>query len=150
VQIDSQRLVLHKIIEKNMPKGNLHLAQCSKNSPPSKKEWISRLKQEAARLATFKRWSSPDVTAEDLARVGFFYVEKEDLVQCIFCFGTIKYWRPCDDAMGEHRRFFGRRCPFVMGLSVGNIPIHLHEPPFFDISKIRPRDAAPPCSRKKS
>ncbi|XP_041051484.1 inhibitor of apoptosis protein-like [Carcharodon carcharias] len=78
---------------------------------------------EEARLKTFTTWPSYGiVTPRELAKAGLYYLCKDDHVQCFCCAGLMKNWEPGDRAMSEHKRHFPM-CAFVLGHSVGNIPI---------------------------
>ncbi|XP_038059132.1 baculoviral IAP repeat-containing protein 7-like [Patiria miniata] len=71
------------------------------------------MEQEMNRLATFKNWPhSAPVTANALARAGFFFLGIGDQVQCFACLGIIKEWEFGDLAMGEHKKHYPN-CPFV-------------------------------------
>jgi hypothetical protein len=96
----------------------------------SQKVILDKLKHEAVRLKTFRTWPGEYwfVSVQDMARAGFFYFNQGDAVQCAFCLGIVNQWQPMDGAMGEHRRLFPR-CPFVMGLPVGNVPMNPVPPP---------------------
>ena len=56
--------------------------------------------------------SGVPVTTEELARAGWFYVGRDDRVQCPWCGGCVFNWVPGDSALGEHRRHFPH-CDFV-------------------------------------
>ncbi|CAG0914368.1 unnamed protein product [Notodromas monacha] len=101
-------------------------------SQDARAEVLRKLKRESVRLRTFQRWSSPLVMPEDLARAGFFYFNDSDRVQCVFCLGIIHQWERGDVPMEQHREHFPR-CPFVIGLPVGNLPIResRNEPPVY-------------------
>jgi len=58
-----------------------------------------------------------------LAEAGFFYYSEPDKVQCAFCSGIIGYWEQGENPFVAHRRYFSR-CPFILGLSVENVPAH--------------------------
>ena len=67
------------------------------------------------RLQSFENpdWpSGVPVTTEELARAGWFYVGRDDRVQCPWCGGCVFNWVPGDSALGEHRRHFPH-CDFV-------------------------------------
>jgi len=85
-------------------------------------EILRKLKREVVRFRTFQNWSSTAIQPNLLAKAGFFYFNDRDKVQCAFCLGIIGQWEPTDDPFVEHRRHFPR-CPFVLGLPVGNVPI---------------------------
>lgn len=131
-----------------------HVSQSPQLSDTARDEILQKLKSEAVRLRTFQIWTSPNVTPSGLARAGFFYFNDKDRVQCVFCLGIINRWEPMDEPMSEHRRMFSR-CPFVIGLPVGNIPIDpvmgqeirpvvtLQLPGGFDVTGIRPREVRP-------
>ena len=78
-------------------------------------------KYEEARLATFSNWSSPYVSPEELARSGFFYLQKLDHVKCFYCFGILGDWNEGDNAIEEHEGFFPF-CPFIRKMNIGKIP----------------------------
>ncbi|XP_038059133.1 baculoviral IAP repeat-containing protein 3-like [Patiria miniata] len=81
------------------------------------------MEQEMNRLATFKNWPhSAPVTANALARAGFFFLGIGDQVQCFACLGIIKDWEFGDHAMGEHKKHFPR-CPFVRDPTYKNVPL---------------------------
>jgi hypothetical protein len=86
---------------------------------------LNKLKREAVRLKTFDTWPMRYgyLAPRDLAKAGFFYFNQDCAVQCAFCLRIIRDWFPMDEPMSEHRRRFGN-CPFVMGLSVGNIRLN--------------------------
>ncbi|XP_067853233.1 E3 ubiquitin-protein ligase XIAP-like [Heptranchias perlo] len=78
---------------------------------------------EEARLQTFNTWPSYGiVTPRELAKAGLYYTCRDDQVQCFCCGGLMKNWEPGDRAMSEHKRHFPM-CSFVLGHSVGNVPI---------------------------
>jgi hypothetical protein len=85
-------------------------------------EILRKLKRELIRFRTFLNWLSTAVEPNLLAKAGFFYFNDGDKVQCAFCLGVIGTWEPTDDPFVEHRRHFPR-CPFILGLPVGNVPI---------------------------
>jgi hypothetical protein len=66
------------------------------------------------------------VRPQALAQAGFFYFNQGDRVQCVFCLNIAERWIPTDVPMSEHRRLFPR-CPFVLGLPVGNIPFATYD-----------------------
>ncbi|XP_025948641.2 baculoviral IAP repeat-containing protein 7 isoform X3 [Dromaius novaehollandiae] len=78
------------------------------------------MRNEARRLRTFWQWpdSSP-VSAQDLAKAGFFFVGPGDEVQCFCCGGILKDWVPGDCPIVEHLKFFPS-CKFVCGEDVGS------------------------------
>ena len=83
---------------------------------------VRLLCSEAARLKTFRMWpSTSSVAKEALAKAGFFYFNDGDLVQCVFCLKIAHGWRATHDPTIIHRGL-NPRCPFVLGLPVGNIP----------------------------
>ena len=80
-------------------------------------------RSEYRRLLSFQSWPRTNpMEPRDLAKAGFYYLEKDDIVQCFACFGKIKNWEPYDVPAQEHARHFPS-CPFVLGLDVKNEPI---------------------------
>lgn len=45
-----------------------------------------------------------------MAKVGFYYLNRSDLVQCVWCSGVVAQWEKNDNAFEEHRRLFPK-CP---------------------------------------
>jgi len=76
-----------------------------------------QLQSESARLLTFHDWPSSAghiVEPRDLAATGLFYTGHADRVQCAFCRGCLRSWRPGDRPDQEHRRHFPD-CPLIRG-----------------------------------
>lgn len=93
--------------------------------PPPTGECIGPLRFERNRLESFLNW--PDnacVAAAELAKCGFYYTGSGDRVQCIFCKGVLRNWEEGDRPHIEHRKHFPR-CPLVLGLKMGNVPLPL-------------------------
>lgn len=81
------------------------------------------MKYEINRQHSFKnRWPIADITPKSLAEAGFFYLQQEDRVQCPFCHIIISNWTPGDKPLREHMRN-EPKCPFLLGLDVGNVPL---------------------------
>ncbi|KAK3780762.1 hypothetical protein RRG08_001868 [Elysia crispata] len=77
--------------------------------PPVRPEYIDL----ESRLTTFSTW--PDnaaLTAERLARAGFFYTGEADCTRCFCCGGGVRNWRLTDNEWLEHARHFPR-CQYV-------------------------------------
>ncbi|KAG8040581.1 hypothetical protein G9C98_002577 [Cotesia typhae] len=59
------------------------------------------------RLRSFENWpATNNVTPESLARAGFYYLQQEDTVECVYCRGVMSKWEPGDDPFNEHRNGF--------------------------------------------
>ena len=81
------------------------------------------MKDANLRLMTYYDFpTSSHVSAESLVEAGFFYTGREDRVKCAFCYGTLYSWENGDIAMIEHIKYYAA-CPFVKGISCGNIPL---------------------------
>ncbi|XP_062985756.1 baculoviral IAP repeat-containing protein 1 isoform X2 [Elgaria multicarinata webbii] len=62
---------------------------------------------EGVRMDSFKTW--PQAAHADptiLAKLGFFYTGKKDIVRCFSCGGSITDWEEGDDPWTEHAKFF--------------------------------------------
>lgn len=82
-----------------------------------------QMRQEVERLQTFQNWpADAAVSSSDLARAGFFFLGSGDKVQCFCCGGVLRYWVDGDCPAAEHKRHFPT-CSFILGRSVGNIPL---------------------------
>lgn len=82
------------------------------------------LRSEVDRLATFENneWTCPYVNSDALARVGFYYFKRPDLVRCHFCGSTIGEFEAGDTALNEHLKW-SPNCPLLKRRSTGNVPI---------------------------
>ncbi|CAL8136173.1 unnamed protein product [Orchesella dallaii] len=81
---------------------------------------FNMFKSEHARFETFSRtreWPKPFIKPDDCAKVGFFYLEYGDHVQCAFCRGVLSNWEEGDDPRKEHEDKFPQ-CPFICGEDV--------------------------------
>ncbi|NXI40276.1 BIR7B protein, partial [Galbula dea] len=69
---------------------------------------------EEMRLSTFQNW--PQYTGmhpEQLARAGFFYTGRGDVVRCFHCDGGVRDWSFGDDPWREHAKWYPG-CEFVL------------------------------------
>lgn len=65
-----------------------------------------------ARLKTFETWPNPNISPQELADAGFYYIRIADIVKCGFC-GTEGYsWLQGDDPLDDHTRW-RPDCPFI-------------------------------------
>ncbi|XP_055959450.1 baculoviral IAP repeat-containing protein 2 isoform X2 [Patella vulgata] len=69
----------------------------------------------ATRVATFANWPrrSPIPSKEQIAEAGFYYLGREDAVQCFFCAGVLKSWKDDDIPWKEHAKWFPK-CPYLL------------------------------------
>ena len=66
-----------------------------------------------ARIQTFCEWSSTNtVNIFALARAGFQYTGRGDVVECFKCQGTLKEWEQNDDPLTSHNQYYPN-CEFV-------------------------------------
>jgi len=89
-----------------------------------------QLRSESARLSTFHDWPSSAgsiVEPRQLAAVGLFYTGQADRVQCAFCRGCLRSWKPGDTPAEEHRRYFPD-CPFLRKAVTDSSPTALRQP----------------------
>lgn len=95
--------------------------------PPPTGEGIGPLRFERNRLETFRNFpDNASISPAELAKQGFHYTGSADRVQCIFCKGILRNWEPGDRPHIEHRKHFPR-CPFVLGMNIGNVPLPLDQ-----------------------
>lgn len=67
---------------------------------------------EADRLQTFNHWNNNYVTAESLAKAGFFSKYSTDVATCAYCGVEIGEWEEGDDPLEDHRKW-APTCRFV-------------------------------------
>lgn len=79
---------------------------------------------ESERLKTFKGlWPHfAPISAERLAKAGFFYTNVGDNVKCFCCKVEISSWKYGDSAASKHRLYMPN-CDFILGSDVGNVPL---------------------------
>lgn len=76
------------------------------------------MRLESERLNTYEGWPSPFINPVDLAKAGFFYTKKEDIVRCAYCSVEIGKWEPGDDVVSDHRRW-SPNCIFLRSIMPG-------------------------------
>ncbi|CAL7946636.1 unnamed protein product [Xylocopa violacea] len=76
------------------------------NSSQKKEPW-KEYRIISKRLQSFTNWPiSSIMSPEALARAGFYYLQRNDEVQCAYCGGILKKWEPNDNPDKEHRKYF--------------------------------------------
>lgn len=78
--------------------------------------------READRLKSYNNWPLDFIDPKSLAKAGFYYTNKNDLVRCAFCKIEIMKWQRGDNAVTEHRRW-SENCPLMRGVYCENIPL---------------------------
>jgi len=81
----------------------------------SPRDSVELRSKRMTRVATFYDWPSSAksvVRPLQLAAAGFWYTGEVDRVQCAFCRGCLRNWKPGAIPAEEHRRHFPD-CPFV-------------------------------------
>lgn len=78
---------------------------------------------EQYRLESFANWPPrANVSKNDLAKDGFYYLNEGDKVKCAFCNVVLLKWERGDNIHSEHQRH-SPRCPLILHPdSSGNIP----------------------------
>jgi hypothetical protein len=121
-----QPLAVHKVLNSlcpfvaGLPTKNVPLTDIQ----PTADDRV-RLKFEFFRLRTFRKWpATSPVPKEELAKAGFFFYQDGDSVQCVFCLKKVSAWYKGDEPMKVHQ-WLNPGCPFVLGESVGNVPIEI-------------------------
>lgn len=82
-----------------------------------------QMKDEDKRLETYNgRWPHGlSVLSEKLAKAGFYYCGPGDRVMCAFCKGSLEEWKPTDDPINEHKKYFST-CSFINKISSSDTP----------------------------
>ncbi|NXG26142.1 BIR7B protein, partial [Grallaria varia] len=69
---------------------------------------------EEMRLSTFQNWpQNSNIHPEQLARAGFFYTGRGDVVRCFYCDGGVRSWSFGDDPWREHAKWYPG-CEFLL------------------------------------
>ncbi|KFW88514.1 Baculoviral IAP repeat-containing protein 7-B [Phalacrocorax carbo] len=82
-------------------------------APPSEPVYPDMVTEEM-RLSTFQTWPQhTDMRPLQLARAGFFYTGRDDIVRCFYCDGGMRNWSFGDDPWREHARWYPG-CEFLL------------------------------------
>lgn len=83
---------------------------------------------EQNRLNTFTSWFQPHISAQKLAKTGFYFVGfyEPDHVKCNFCKVEIIRFAEDDDEVTEHIRW-SKNCPLLRRRDTDNMPIDAEE-----------------------
>ncbi|NXM04178.1 BIR7B protein, partial [Tyrannus savana] len=80
---------------------------------PNEPEYPEMVTEEM-RLSTFQNWpQNSDIHPEQLARAGFFYTGRGDVVRCFYCDGGVRSWSFGDDPWREHAKWYPE-CEFLL------------------------------------
>ncbi|NXU79340.1 BIR7B protein, partial [Oreotrochilus melanogaster] len=80
---------------------------------PNEPEYPEMVTEEM-RLSTFQNWPrSTDLHPEQLARAGFFYTGRGDVVRCFYCNGGLRNWSIGGDPWREHALWYPE-CEFLL------------------------------------
>ncbi|XP_044131976.1 baculoviral IAP repeat-containing protein 1 isoform X3 [Bufo gargarizans] len=75
---------------------------------------MSLFQDENVRLESFKKWpSDAKKDTASIARAGFYYTGRGDIVLCISCAGCVYNWEENDEPCKEHAKFIPD-CPFLL------------------------------------
>lgn len=83
---------------------------------------IKPLKYEINRLNTFHNWNVSFIDKRTLAMLGFYSMNRSDLVKCYFCHVEIGMWEEGDDVLADHIRW-SPRCDFIQRKQTNNVAI---------------------------
>jgi hypothetical protein len=103
-------------------------SDCASNTsdcvPADRKQLLAMMAAEKDRLRTFEigNWPAFFISPVELARVGFFYTQSRDRVECAFCETFIYDWEPGDRPLLEHIRH-SPECCLLKGEATQNTPI---------------------------
>lgn len=89
-------------------------------------------RSEAMRRHSFSTWSSCKVNGSSLAKAGFFYTQKKDIVKCFHCGLRLGNWKDQDPVSADLND--SRKCEFMVGWACKNIPVK-----DYDISPMPPK-----------
>uniref|UniRef100_A0A8C5J9A3 RING-type E3 ubiquitin transferase n=1 Tax=Junco hyemalis TaxID=40217 RepID=A0A8C5J9A3_JUNHY len=80
---------------------------------PNEPEYPEMVTEEM-RLSTFENWpQNSSIQPEQLARAGFFYTGRGDVVRCFYCDGGVRSWSLGDDPWREHAKWYPE-CEFLL------------------------------------
>lgn len=89
--------------------------QKSMTTPPKATNQETRcMRTETNRLNTFTGWPLPFIKPAHLAKAGFYYTKKADIVKCAYCSIEIGHWQQGDNITTDHRKW-SPNCVFLKG-----------------------------------
>ena len=72
------------------------------------------------RLRTFCFWpATSSANVFELARAGFLFTGRDDVVKCFTCNGNLKEWKQDDNPLESHKEFYPD-CPYIKELEDAN------------------------------
>lgn len=103
---------------------SIEVVTSSETIPADREQLLAMMANEKDRLRTFDigNWPAFFINPVELARVGFFYTQARDRVECAFCETFIYDWEPGDRPLLEHIRH-SPDCPLLKGEAANNVPI---------------------------
>lgn len=96
---------------------------CSKretNTLPISKPF--NFNHEKDRLNSFNEWPIEFISEIVLANTGFYYLGRDDHVQCQFCNIILYNWSKGDDEVREHIKW-SPHCPLIRRYHTQNVPL---------------------------
>lgn len=83
------------------------------------------LKKEEDRKKSFidNNWSNEYINVDELALLGFYFLQQPDCVKCAFCPARLYKFEPGDDVLREHIKH-SPNCPLLKRRETGNLPIN--------------------------
>lgn len=82
-----------------------------------------KLYYEKNRLTTFTdKWPHTFIDKNLLAKTGFYYTGKEDIVQCVFCQVELSKWTLEDNEVFEHMKW-SPNCPLLKRQEIKNVSL---------------------------
>lgn len=107
-----------------------------------------KLHKEIDRRKSFVEndWFNENVDFKDLALQGFYFIERPNIVKCIFCHIELSKFDPKDDLLIIHLKF-SPNCPLLRRRETRNVPVDPEE-----LNKILPPASYDECDtvRKRS
>ena len=101
----------------------VHVQKMKKLKTQMSKINYNEMKEEFNRLSSFRLFPKRNLVNEKyLAKIGFFYLQYKDYVQCAFCKTIICEWKSEQNPLKLHVTQ-SPNCPYLEGLDVKNVPL---------------------------
>jgi len=65
---------------------------------------MNKYKSNSERFTTFENWPLDFLSPQKMAKCGFFYIRREDIVKCAYCNVEIGDWQVEDDPWSVHQK----------------------------------------------